>query len=112
MTGSRGRGNLRWALLFALTVALTLALAVALTHHLDRPTVRVVWGVVALGLLLAPVALFWILGEAHLRWSPRGRLGRALVGWSLVAVFVGVIVWCFPVGFYLFIMSLAFTFGW
>ena len=57
--------------------------------------------------LVSTVALVWVTGEAHLRWSPARGPSRALVGWvlavaclavCLVVAFWGLLIWLYAVG--------------
>ena len=112
VAGTRKRGNLRWAALFVVADIGLAAGAASLIDKVGATGTRVAYGFVALAVALAPVALLWIVGEAHLRWSPRGRVARGLVGWTLVALYAGVIVLCAPTAFFVFIMSLAYAFHW
>ncbi|WP_404386156.1 hypothetical protein LL946_06965 [Knoellia locipacati] len=103
----RTRSNLPWALGFAaLLVAMLLA----------APWVGAIWpkapyAIFALVIVLTPVALVWVAGEAHLRWSPRDRVARGAAGWSLALVCLGLLVFLAPPGIYLLVMSLAYLFG-
>lgn len=109
---ARRRGNLRWAVAFAVAVVATSILAMTLVDRLDSRPERVAWGVIAAGVVLAAVALFWVVAEAHLRWSPRGRFSRGVVGWALTLGYLALILFAAPVGLYLAIMSLGMASGW
>ena len=111
-TGARRRGNLRWALLFAGLDVAVAYLAGWLTDRVGDTGARVAWGAVALSVAVAPLALIWLLGELHLRWSPRGRLARGLVGWALAAACLALLLGCAPAGFYVLLMSLGYAFHW
>jgi hypothetical protein len=112
VSGTRARGNLRWAVHFAV-VDLGLAMAAgSLIDRVGATGTRVAHGLVALTIALAPVAFLWIVAEAHLRWSPRGRVARGIIGWTLVATCIVLLLSCAPVAFYLFIMNLGYAFHW
>ena len=52
------------------------------------------------------------VGEVHLRWSPRARLARGLVGWTLTAATLALLLLAAPVVLYLLLLSAGATFGW
>jgi len=112
VAGTRNRGNLRWAALFAVTVLAVAYAAGWLTNRVDGAGERIAWGVVALTFALAPIALIWLVGEVHLRWSPRDGVPRGVVGWSLAVLCLGLILFCAPYALYIFIFSLGSAFGW
>ncbi len=103
----RGRSNLPWALGFAASlVALLLAAPLA-----ERVWPKAPYAIIALVVVLTPVALVWVAGEAHLRWSPRGRVARGATGWSLALVCLALLVFLAPPGIFLLVMSLGYLFG-
>ena len=109
----RHRGNLRWALLLAGVVLGLWFVGLPLLAGLgpdDRPT-KPLFAVATVTILLAPIALIWVVGEAHLRWSPRGRVARGIVGWTLALACLGVLLWLAPAALYLLVMYAGFVFG-
>ena len=112
-TGPRRRGNLRWALLFAGVVLALWFVGLPVLDSLgaDERQNRPFFALAAVTVLLTPVALVWVVGEAHLRWSPRDRVARGVVGWVLALACLGLLVWLAPVGLYLLVMSAALAFG-
>ncbi|MFW5473305.1 hypothetical protein ACOCJ5_08355 [Knoellia sp. CPCC 206450] len=113
-TEPRRRGNLRWALLFAAVVLAQWFVGLPLLEALGRQDDRVdrtFYVLAALAIVSTPFALVWLVAEAHLRFSPRGRVARGVVGWSLALTCLAVLVHLAPVGLYLLVMSLAFAFG-
>lgn len=107
----RDRGNLRWALLSAALVVGLFVTAATVSDNVGATGERIAYGVLAFTVLLAPVALVWLVGELHLRWSPRGRLARAVVGWTLTALCLTLLVACAPFALYILILSLGSAFG-
>ena len=111
--GSKHRSNLRWALLLAgsvLTLWFVVLPVLGGTGRDDR-TETVVFALAAATILLAPVALIWVVGEAHLRWSPRGRVARGVVGWSLALACLALLLYLAPPALYLLVSTLAVLFG-
>ena len=112
-TQPRRRGNLRWALLLTAVVLALWFVGLPVLDALgrDERENRPLHALVVVTLLLTPVTLVWVVGEAHLRWSPSGRVARGVVGWALAFACLGLLVWLAPVGLYLLVMSLALAFG-
>ncbi|WP_156996625.1 hypothetical protein [Knoellia aerolata] len=111
--GSEHRGNLRWALLLAGAVLALWFVGLPVLGGVvrdDRPD-RAMFALAAVTILLAPVALVWVVGEAHLRWSPRARGARGVVGWTLALACLGLLLWLAPPALYLLVSSLAVVFG-
>ncbi|MFW5470376.1 hypothetical protein ACOCJ4_10055 [Knoellia sp. CPCC 206435] len=104
------RGNLRWALTLAGALLVTWFVGLPLVDALG--TTRVTYAVAGLVLLVAPFALVWLVGEAHLRWSPRERVARGLVGWTLAAATLALLVLAAPVLMGVALLSAGATFGW
>ena len=111
--GSARRGNLRWALVLAGAVLglwfVGLPVLDGLGPH-DRPN-KPLYALAAVAIVLAPIALIWVVGEAHLRFSPRGRVARGVVGWVLALACLGLLLYLAQPALYLLVMSLAFVFG-
>lgn len=113
-TEQRRRGNLPWALLFAGMVLGLWFVGLPILESLGREADwvdRTFFAVAAHAIVMSPVALVWLVGEAHLRFSPRGRMARGVVGWSLVLLCLALLVYLAPPALYLLVMSLAFAFG-
>ena len=98
-----------WAALFAVAVVGMAMAAGSLIDRVGETGTRVAHGLVALAVVLAPFALLWIVAEAHLRWSPRERVARGVVGWMLVAACLALLLVCTPPAIYLVIMNLAYA---
>jgi hypothetical protein len=112
-TRSGRSGNLRWAGLLAGVVLALWFVGLPVLDGLgrdDRPN-RPLYAVAAIAIVLAPIALIWVVGEAHLRFSPRGRVARTVVGWALALACLALLLYLAPAALYLLVMSLAFVFG-
>lgn len=99
-------------MLFGGFVLATWAAGLSVARASDPTVMRVGSGVIALSILLAPVALVWVVGEAHGRWSPRRPLARGLVGGTLWIAVLSLILACAPFALYGLIASLGNAFGW
>ena len=68
--------------------------------------------VTVVAIALTPFALVWFVAESHLRWSPRDRVPRAVVGWTIALGTLALLVCAAPFAIYLVLMNLAVLFRW
>lgn len=104
----RSHSNLPLALAFAVAVVALFLMA----PHTEPISARAPYVAVSLSIVLSPLALIWVVGEVHLRFSPRAPLPRAVVGWTLALACLGLCLALAPPALYVLLMSSAYAFGW
>ncbi|MDT0212658.1 hypothetical protein Q9R29_02065 [Rothia sp. ARF10] len=103
--GTTRRSNLPWAVGFALVLLVVFMLGSQLGNTTSGTLRSVGWASVGTTVALSPFALIWLVGELHLRFSPRDRVLRGVVGWTLVLAVIALIVFVGPVALYIAIVS-------
>jgi hypothetical protein len=99
------RSNLRWAVGFAVVLSVVFTLGSRLGDTASGTLRSVGWASVGTTVVLSPFALIWLVGELHLRFSPRDRVLRGVIGWALVLAVIALIVFVGPIALYIAIVS-------